>query len=221
MKRDYMSKYAICLLLASLTACSSAYYGTMEQLGVHKRDILVDRVEEARDSQEDASEQFSSALEEFTALTNFDGDNLQATYRRLNGEFEESQRRAARVNERIDAVERVARDLFSEWEDELAQYSSVTLRASSEESLRETRRRYDDLIRAMRRAEDRMPPVLDAFQDQVLFLKHNLNAQAIASLRSELETIESDVSVLVQDMQAAIAESERFLSAMRLDRNGG
>lgn len=217
MKRSFCT----CLLLASLTACSSAYYGTMEQFGVHKRDILVDRVEEARDSQEDASEQFSSALEEFTAVTDFDGGDLQATYDRLNAEFEASERRAERVTERIDAVEDVADDLFDEWEDELSLYSSDTLRDSSEDSLRETRRRYDTLIRAMRRAEERMPPVLDAFRDQVLFLKHNLNARAIASLRSELDTIESDVSALVRDMQAAIAESERFLAAIRQESGGG
>lgn len=210
-----MKRFCVGLLLASLTACSSAYYGTMEQFGVHKRDILVDRVEEARDSQEEASEQFSSALEEFTVVTDFDGGDLQATYDRLNAEFEQSERRAERVIERIDAVEDVAEDLFDEWEDELALYSNEALRDSSEASLRETRRRYDTLIRAMRRAEERMPPVLDAFRDQVLFLKHNLNARAIASLRSELETIENDVSALVRDMQEAIAESERFLEAMR------
>lgn len=216
-----MKRLCACLLLASLTACSSAYYGTMEQFGIHKRDILVDRVEEARDSQEEASEQFSSALEEFTALTDFDGGDLQATYNRLNAEFEESERRAERVTDRIDAVEDVADDLFDEWEDELSLYSSDVLRDSSEDSLRETRRRYDTLIRAMRRAEERMPPVLDAFRDQVLFLKHNLNARAIASLRSELDTIESDVSVLIRDMQAAIAESERFLEAMRQESGSG
>lgn len=215
-----MKRLCLCLLLASLTACSSAYYGTMERFGVHKRDILVDRVEEARDSQEEASEQFSSALEEFTVVTDFDGGNLQATYDRLNDEFEESERRAERVTERIDAVEDVAEELFDEWEDELALYTNDALRDSSEDALRETRRRYDTLIRAMRRAEERMPPVLDAFRDQVLFLKHNLNARAIASLRSELEAIENDVSALVRDMQEAIAESERFLEAMRQASGG-
>ena len=34
----------------ALGGCDTAYYKTMEQLGHHKRDIMVDRVESARDA---------------------------------------------------------------------------------------------------------------------------------------------------------------------------
>ncbi|MDA9909938.1 DUF2959 domain-containing protein, partial [Gammaproteobacteria bacterium] len=62
----------------------------------------------------------------------------------------------------------------------------------------------------------KMDPVINAFHDQVLFLKHNLNSRAIASLRSELVTIEGDISQLISDMEASIAESNRFLTEMEL-----
>ena len=45
------------IVLFSTNACQKAYYSTMEKFGVHKRDIMVDRVGEARDSQEEAKEQ--------------------------------------------------------------------------------------------------------------------------------------------------------------------
>lgn len=207
------------LLLSTLLflgSCSTAYYSAMEQLGVHKRDILVDRVEEARDSQEEAKVQFSSALEQFSTLLNFDGGDLQSTYETLETEFEESEARAGEVSDRIRAVESVSGDLFSEWEDELELYTNQELRRSSENSLRETRVRYQQLITAMHSAESKMEPVINAFRDQVLFLKHNLNSRAIASLRSELVTIEGDISQLISDMEASIAESNRFLTEMEL-----
>jgi hypothetical protein len=53
----------------ALAGCQSAYYKTMETFGYHKREILVDRVEDARDSQEEAKEQFQSALEKFSAVS--------------------------------------------------------------------------------------------------------------------------------------------------------
>ena len=162
-------------LVVAMSACSSVYYETMEQFGVHKRDILVERVEEARDSQEVAKEQFASALQQFSELLNFDGGDLQQTYDRLNSEFETSESRANRVSDRIRAVEVVSEDLFEEWEKELALYSSQSLRATSESSLRMTRARYQQLISSMHGAEEKMTPVIDAFRDQVLFLKHNLN----------------------------------------------
>ena len=213
------SPFRSLLLLGTIVllgSCSTAYYSAMEQLGVHKRDILVDRVEEARDSQEEAKVQFSSALEQFSSLLNFDGGDLQETYETLEGEFEESESRAGEVSDRIRAVESVSGDLFSEWEDELALYTNQELRRSSENSLRETRVRYQQLITAMHSAESKMEPVINAFRDQVLFLKHNLNSRAIASLRSELVTIEGDISQLISDMEASIAESNRFLTEMEL-----
>ena len=210
--RPFLALFAITML----AGCNSAYYATMEKLGVPKREILVDRVEEARDSQEAAKEQFSSALEQFSTLLNFDGGDLQATYETLEAEFEESEDRADKVSDRIRAVESVSEALFKEWEEELALYTNQDLRRSSENSLRETRVPYQQLITAMHAAEAKMPPVIDAFRDQVLFLKHNLNSRAIASLRSELVTIEDDISQLISDMETSIAESNRFLSEMEL-----
>lgn len=198
-----------------LVACESAYYGTMERFGVHKREILVDRVVDARDSQTEAKEQFSSALEAFSATTDFDGGDLEALYQRLNREFERSEDRAETVRERIEKVESVAEALFDEWSAEIGEYSSDEMRRSSEASLRETRRRYEALVESMWRAESRITPVLDAFRDQVLYLKHNLNARAIASLRGDLAGIEDDVAVLLRDMEQAITESDAFIAEMQ------
>ena len=68
---------------------------------------------------------------------------------------------------------------------------------------------------AMRRAERAMSPVLSAFQDQVLVLKHNLNARAIGSLRNELGNIERDTASLIAEMQKAIDEANSFISSMK------
>ena len=216
MHPKYLISFFSLLAILVLGSCSSAYYGAMEQFGVHKRDILVDRVEEARDSQEEAKEQFSSALEQFTVLLEYDGGDLQDTYNSLNSEFELSESRAEEVRDRIRSVENVAEDLFSEWEDELELYTNQSLRRSSETTLRQTRVRYTQLIGAMHSAESKMNPVIDAFRDQVLFLKHNLNSRAISSLRSELLSIEGDISALISDMEDSIAESNRFLEEIEL-----
>ncbi len=206
---------ALVLLLTMLGGCSTAYYATMESLGIEKRDILVDRVEEARDSQDDAAEQFASALDQFRALVDVDGGKLEKVYDRLNAEYERSVADAAAVKDRVDAVENVAEDLFSEWESELKDYSSASLRADSQRLLNDTRRRYRQLMKAMRKAEQSMKPVLDAFEDQVLVLKHNLNARAIGSLRNELDGIERDTERLVAAMRQSINEANEFIQSMK------
>jgi len=205
-----------CLLFLAffLASCSSTYYKTMEGFGVEKRDILVDRVEDARDAQDDAAEQFASALDQFRSIVSVDGGDLEKTYDKLNSEYEDSVARADEVSDRIDSIESVAEDLFEEWEEELEQYSSDSLRANSASLLRDTKGRYRQLMSAMRRAESSMPPVLAAFQDQVLVLKHNLNAMAIGALRNELDSIERDTANLIAEMQKAIAEANEFIASM-------
>lgn len=198
-----------------LTGCQSAYYAAWEKVGVEKRDILVDRVENAKESQEEAQEQFSSALEAFGAVVAFDGGELEDVYDRLNGQYEDSVAAAEDVTARIDKVEGVAEALFDEWQEELEKYQNASLKRDSASKLRETQRRYKSLMKAMRNAESKMAPVLSALQDNVLYLKHNLNASAIGSLQGELSTIENNVAQLLRQMNAAIEESDAFIASMK------
>ena len=203
------------LAFACLSGCSSAYYNTMEKFGVHKREILVDRVEEARDAQKDAEKQFTSALDQFKSVVKVDESNLEKVYEKLNGEYQESKAAADKIHERIDAIESVAEALFDEWDDELKQYSSADLKAESRRKLKTTQTKYQQLLKAMRKTESRLEPVLVAMNDQVLYLKHNLNARAIQALQQEVVKIDKDVDVLLAAIRQAIAEADSFIKEMR------
>jgi len=214
MKRSSRQVAVVLGMLVLLTGCKSTYYATMEKFGYHKRDILVSRVQDAQAAQEQAKEQFLTALEQFTAMVGYEGGELEATYKRLKTEFERSEDKAKAVHKRIEDVQGVAKALFKEWEAELDQYANANLKRLSRQKLEQTQERYARLIEAMQRAESRIDPVLAAFRDQVLFLKHNLNAQAVGSLESELASVRTDVSTLVAAMETSIAEANDFITAM-------
>jgi hypothetical protein len=207
-----LSVFVLALLLAG---CSSVYYGAMEKIGVPKRQILVDRVEAARGAQQEAKQQFASALEQFLAVTRVPASELQASYERLNSELQRSENRAKAVRTRLAAIDDVAQALFREWESELAQYSNPALRGQSERQLGATRQRYAQLMQVMDQATTRMEPVLAAFRDQVLFLKHNLNAQAVAALGETNRALQGDITRLISDMERSIKEADAFLSSMK------
>ncbi|WP_275285957.1 DUF2959 domain-containing protein [Halomonas elongata] len=203
------------ILAASLLAgCQSAYYGALEKVGIHKRDLMVERVEEGRDAQVAAEEQFASALEQFRAVVRVPDSELSQTYERLDEAYERSDVAADRVEERIDDIESVAAALFDEWEDELELYQSAEYRRLSEQRLRQTRQRYAQMRDAMQDAADSMHPVLLAMRDNVLLLKHNLNARAIGALRGEVDGLERDVAALRTRMQAAISRSNAFIDTL-------
>ncbi|GAK22864.1 hypothetical protein JCM19052_3475 [Vibrio sp. JCM 19052] len=186
----------------------------MEQVGYHKRDIMVDRVEDAKESQQDAQEEFTSALEALSALTNFDGGELESVYNNINDKYEDSEKAAQDVRDRIAAIEDVSDALFEEWQGELDLYTSAKLRRSSEQKLRETKTSYKTMLSAMKRAEDKMTPVLNTLRDNTLYLKHNLNASAIGSLKGEFSSLEKDIQYAIKQMNAAIAESDKFLQQL-------
>ena len=197
-----------------ISACSQAYYGAMEKVGVHKRDILVERVEKARDSQADAQEEFKSALEQFESIVKIENTDLKAAYEEMNDAYEESKAAAETVSTRIKRVEDVAEALFVEWESELDQYKSAELRRISARKIKETRTRYNRMLKVMHQAEATMAPVLETFSDNVLFLKHNLNAQAIGSLKSEFSQLQGQINSLITKMNEAIDSSNHFIAEL-------
>lgn len=214
-----MLKHAVLLLAViftaiSLNGCSSAYYSAMEKVGIHKRDIMVDRVEEAKEAQEGAQQQFTSALEQLSALISFDGGDLAEQYEIIKDQYDASKSAADEVAARITAIENVAEALFDEWSDEISQYESAKLKRQSQLKYKETERRYNRLIATMRKAESKMTPVLMALKDNTLYLKHNLNAKAIGALQGEFSSIKQDVEILINEMNKAINQSQEFIDLL-------
>ncbi|WP_404392073.1 DUF2959 domain-containing protein [Pseudoalteromonas phenolica] len=207
-------------LCLGLSACQTVYYSAMEKVGVHKREILVDRVEATKESQQNSQQEFQSALERLTTLVNFDGGELQATYEQLNDDYEASLSAASDVSNNIDKVEDVAEALFEEWQDELSQYSNANLKRDSEQKLKQTQRQFSKLLKSMRRSEAKMQPVLNSLKDNVLYLKHNLNAQAVAAIRGEFDSLKVDIQNLINDMNRSIADSNAFIEQMNVNKAG-
>jgi len=206
---------SLVFLIFSIVGCQSAYYSAMEKVGKHKRDILIDRVESATDSQKEAKEEFKSALDQFSALVNFEGGELQQQYEMSNDLYHTSKLAAEDVTERIDAIEDVAEALFDEWHNELEQFTNQSLKRQSQSRYKETQNRYTAVIKSMRKAEKRMQPVLNALKDNMLYLKHNLNARAIGELKTEYILIKQDVERLINEMNNSINKSQTFIMSLK------
>ncbi|MEW6989050.1 DUF2959 domain-containing protein [Colwelliaceae bacterium 6441] len=203
------------VLILLLSGCQSAYYSAMEKVGTHKRDILIDRVEDATTSQEEAKEEFISALEQLSQLIAFDGGELQSQYELSKQSYDDSKEAADDVSARIASIEHVAEALFDEWRDEIEQYTSATLKHQSRRQMNNTEKRYLAVIKAMHKAEAKMPPILSALKDNMLYLKHNLNAKAIGALKDEYKIIKQDIDRLIIQMNQSIEDSKTFINTLK------
>ncbi|MCW5558719.1 MAG: DUF2959 domain-containing protein [Verrucomicrobiae bacterium] len=213
-----MSPYRILpliLLLAFVTSgCQSVYYATMEKFGVEKRDLLKKAVINARDSQAQATEQFKDALTRLREMYAVDGGDLEKNYDRLKGEYEAADKGAATVRKRIKDMDQVAGDLFAEWEKEITQFTNPTYASNSRRQLNETRTKYQQLSATVKAAEASMTPVLQQLKEQVLYLKHNLNAAAIGSLRGEATSIQNEITRLIDQMNGSIQQADEFIKSL-------
>ncbi|XPF94846.1 DUF2959 domain-containing protein [Colwellia sp. RE-S-Sl-9] len=205
----------LAFLFISLTACQSAYYSAMEKVGVHKRDIMLDRVEGAQTAQQEAQEQFKSALEQLSTLISFDGGDLAEQYEITEEQYEASKAAAEEVTGKIESIESVSEALFDEWQNEIEQYSSASLKRQSQAKLKSTQRQYNALIKSMYKAKSKMDPVLATLKDNTLYLKHNLNARAIGALQGEYKTLQKDVAILVDEMSKSISQSQKFIDLLQ------
>ena len=203
------------LILTPTIGCRTAYYKAWETFGRQKRDLLKVNVQDTRDDQKKATEQFKDALTRLREMYGTGGGDLEKMYDRLKSDYERCEARAGDVKSRIRKVEQISSDLFKEWEGEIATMTNEKLASSSRQKLRETREKYESLHAAMAKAESSMEPVLKQFHDQVLYLKHNLNAQAIGSLKGESADIEREIQRLIQDMNASISEADAFIREMK------
>lgn len=211
------------IIASLLAACSSTKMAIKEQFGYAKREQLVDHVKDARDEQQDAKKQFASALDEFLAVTGAGANpsvkELEAKYKSLKDKYDSCREQAGDVKDQIEETDRVATALFKEWNAELAQYNNASMRSASERQLNDTKAQYQKLYTVMSEAASKMDPVLSSFADQVLFLKHNLNARAIASLQDTATQVQSDVKRLIREMETSIAEANTFIDQMGQESN--
>ncbi len=209
-----MVRIVLVFCFLALSSCNQLYYKAQEKIGNEKRDILVDRIKKGREDQDKAKEQYKTTLEAFQAATGFQGGKTEEVYKRLKKEYDEAAERTRKVSDRIQSIEQVSSDMFSEWDRELNSMNNGDLRNKSNVLLKATRRRYTDLIRKMKSVESKAKPVLKAFEDQVLFIKHNLNAEAITSLKSNIVKMDADVQILIRDIEASTKEADAFIASI-------
>ena len=204
----------LCLLCFLLSGCSLVYYSAMQHLGKQKRDILLQRLVAVKKDQQATQEQLKTTLQAFQEVTGFQGGNLEKVYNKLNKELEHSESRANKLKGRVDSVDQVAQSMFSEWQGEIKGMHNATLRRQSETLLRTARQQHTQYMLKMRRTEENIQPVLEAFRDQVTFLKHNLNARAISSLKKTSAQIDAQASSLIRDIDASSKEADNYIQTL-------
>jgi ATP-dependent protease HslVU (ClpYQ) peptidase subunit len=212
-----LSILALLTTVLILAGCTRTYDTTAELFGKKKKDVLVDRIVAARNAQFDARDQFAAALDQLLSVAGYKGTSLEDEYSALNSQYNRCRSQTNNVESRLADARRAARSLFHQWENELDQYSSAVVRRSSEEKLKDMQMRYENVVYALEKARDKLYPALTALKDQVLLVRHNLNAQTALSSGEEMAIAEKEISALLQEIDRATADADSFVRQMGIE----
>jgi hypothetical protein len=206
--------FTLTLLISCASQVRDVKYKTYELVGIEKRDLFKKEINNVKDEQEDSKEAFSDALEKLQHFYSFDVGKIEKEYKKLKSSYEKSQDEAIDLSESITKLDTVAQDLFKEWKNEIGTMENASFKKDSSQKLKETRNKYASLHQKLKNSEKKMKPILSKLKDQVTYLKHNLNASAIAGLKTEGDRIETDMSKLIQEMKEASREADEFISTL-------
>ncbi len=195
-------------------AVRNAGYSAYEMVGVQKRDLLKRRINDTREEQKEAGEAFTDSLDKLQKMYGLDGGKLEKQYREVKSSFDESKEKAGEVKAAREKMETVARDLFNEWEREIDDIQTAEFKSKSRSKLQATKASFNELNKNLMASENKMNPVLTRLNDHVLYLKHNLNAQSIAQLKTENTRIENDIQGLIKDMNRSINQADAFIKTI-------
>ncbi len=207
-------KLLLILIAITLQGCSQMYYSTWEMLGKQKRDLLRDNVENLADDQKEVHEEVADALTRLRSLYGSPNDKLVSVYDDLRSDYDDAKSKAEALHARVEKVDEIANDLFEEWNDEISKLRTPKYKADSRSKLNQTKDRYSKLHASMLKSERSLKPVLAALEEQVIYLKHNLNAQALGSIKNEVNAIESEIKTLSTSLQASIEQSKAFIGTL-------
>ena len=208
MRRIILTTIAIS---TALVGCKSTYYEAAETVGYERREMLTDRMQDARDSQVAAKQQLQTALYTLRRVGSVPEEEVADLHHDLETEVDRTDEQIEDLHEDIASVESVAQAMFDDWEDDLAKYESEDLRSRSRQELQETRQSYRELIGSLRETEQKLQSVIPPMKDQVLSIEHAMKAGRAPEKSDDLEEVREKISTLIEDLDDSIDRTQRFI----------
>ncbi len=200
-------------VLGMLGCRTGAYYSAMDKVGYERREILADRLQDARASQLEAKEQLGRALSSLRRIDTVPVSGLEDLHADLKHQAGDTKDALNDLRSNIASVDSVARSMFSQWGDDLARINDDTVRRQSAAKMRETQQDYNQLSASLRDTEHRLANVVPALQDQVIVLETSLRAGIRPGKTATLQEVRDQVSSLIEDLQGSIDRTQHFIDA--------
>lgn len=210
----YLYLLSSILAFSLMNGCATVYYDVWEALGQEKRDLLRSNILKTKKDHHKVEDQFEDTLAKVRATYKLKNPKLESLYDTFKEDYQLSKSKAEQLSRRIETVNNIAQDLFSEWKTESSKIKNDTYRKDSVKKRQLSMVRFGAMMKSMREVEKSLGPVLTKLNDQVLYLKHNLNASSIGAFKGELNSVETEIKNLIAEIQQSNKQADKFIAQL-------
>jgi hypothetical protein len=159
--------------------------------------------------------QLMKTMDVYNALMADDATDRKKLYKSVQKEMDNTEKRRMKITEEAAKMKSEADTLFAQWAESAAAIENPDLRKRSEDRLEATKASYAEIEAVGQKAADLYPPFMKDLQDQITYLGHDLNAEAVASLKPEVAKLNEKAQALVRSLDDTIGTANQKISALR------
>ena len=191
--------------------------GSAQDEGVKQVEQLIKKANAGVESINDTKLQLQKTMEAYNAVLAPDVKDRRDAYKKLQKEVATTEKKRAMVSTRNGEMNVEAGRLFKNWEGSTAAIQDPALRQRSQERLAVAKKRYSEIQANGQGAASLYTPFMKALQDQVTYLGHDLNPEAVATLKPEADKLNAQAKELYSAIDKTTAAANNNISQLRAD----
>ena len=170
--------------------------------------------EGAEQSIQDVVNHVKGMLASYNTIVGGQAKNVQTEYKKLANDLKATDKKIQGTTKDLEAMNKQADKFFVQWEKELAEYSSDSMKEKSTARLDATKKRYQSLGQSLGEASKAFQPLMQNLNDQILFLGRDLSAEAIADLQDEAAELNQQAEDVYNNVATLLAKAMDDESAL-------
>ncbi len=193
----------------ALSACRTAGGPDRGPAKVEELVTWVERMHVETELTRQRTDEVVEALRDLVAPdSSVDPAQAYATYLEA---IERVDEQTTRLRDTYEPMQKASGPVFAQWQKDLDQFHSDSLRNRSEERLAATKGRFEAIVAAAGPALQQADELLKSFRDHALFLGHDFNAASLAAIEQDLVAVTDLAGQVDRGLAESMAASQDYV----------
>ncbi len=165
-------------------------------------------------SVEKARGTLQQTLDLYNSIVNGEAKNVESSYKKLTQNTKEIEKASTSIRKQIDTMSKNAEKLFAGWEEQIGQFTSENLKATSQQQLDDAKQRYKAIKDSAAGAKEIYDPFIANLNEQIMFMGRNLSPDALAALGDEATKLNEQATALMEQVDGFLEVAHENQQAM-------